>query len=195
MILVTAAMSVSAQEGETETEEAEVFIPTYTLGDQMLSINLGLFIPLFFHPFDGAVMSTGLTIGGVGSLQWQAFLNNNLSLGLELCGMFSFSRNLDVLFMLPITARISYTFRSFPFEFPIYLGAGVNFSRHEDMFKIDPILKPGVSVFWNATSEWAFGLNVVYWWIPQIYLGDLPRASQGGFGNFMEITLSALYHF
>lgn len=191
-------VSVMAQEDgtlPTSPEEGAV-VETYSLGDQLLTINLGLFTPLFFASAEAGVQGANLTIGAVGSLRWSSYLNNNFSVGGEVGGSFSFTPNGRALYILPITARGTYYFRSYPWEFPLSLQAGMSISRLEEQTKIDPILKPGASVYWNYNADWAFGLNAVYWWIPQIYTGNSgPPASDTRFGNFLELTLSALYHF
>lgn len=200
-LAVFASAGLFAQETTPpDTPEQEEIIPSYTLGDQMFSINLGGFFPLFyFNPVADIpsgterVQPSNLTIGGAGALRWATFLTNELSIGAEIGGMFSFTPNDRVLFMLPLTAQVSYFFRDYPFEVPLYLGVGANFERLDDQFHVSPILKPGGSFYWNFDANWAFGANVVYWWIPQIY-GD-SRAGDTRIGNFFEVTLSALYHF
>ena len=172
----------------------EVF-PEYGLGDQMLAINLGIMAPLFFAGGPDGIQNTNLSLGGLGSLEWASYLNNNVALGMELGGAFAFTPNGRALFMVPITAKISYVFRSYPFSFPVFLGAGLNISRLEDQTKFDPILKPGASFYWTYNPEWSFGLNTTYWWVPQFYRGPEPPSGDTRYGNFLEISLSALYHF
>jgi hypothetical protein len=85
---------------------------------------------------------------------------------------------------------------AYPFEFPITFGLGVNFARLDEMLKIDPIVRLGGSARWNYSSQWAFGVNVSYWLIPQLYRASSPAGSDASrLGNFLEVTLSALYHF
>ncbi len=197
LLLYPVTTAVAQEEPESPPEEEappeEEFVPTYTLGDQTLAINMGLFIPLFFAGGPDGVANANLSLGGVGSLQWNSYLNNNMTLGGELAGTFSFSPNRRALFMVPITLRYAYILRAYPFEFPLHIGAGINFTRLEEQGKIDPIVKPGASVVWNMNPDWAFGLNLTYWWVPQWYTGDLSDESR--YGNFLETTLSAVYHF
>jgi hypothetical protein len=195
LILAVLLLFVIALPSVYAASIAESNQPYYTLGNQMLSINGGLFIPLFFQALDGKVAKTNLSLGGVGSLQWSTYLNNNMTLGLEGGGMFAFSPNSRSLFMLPVTTRYAYILRAYPFEFPLSIAAGVNFTKLDNSFQILPILKPGASVYWNYSYEWAFGLNLIYWWTPNIYFGPEPPSSDSRFGNFLEISLSALYHF
>jgi hypothetical protein len=178
-----------------EDEEEDEYIPTYVLGDQMLMINGGLFVPLFFQTLAGDLHSTRLSVGGVGSLQWSTHLNNNMTLGGEGGGMFAFTPNDNNLFMLPVTVRYSYILRKYPFDFPLSIAGGVNFVRLNSVFRLLPILKPGISGYWNYNEAWAFGVNVVYWWTPDIYMGPTPPHSDSRIGNFLEFTLSARYHF
>jgi len=190
VLLLTVAGTVSAQNAE-----GEQFQPTYSLGDQMLSLNIGAIYPLFYTGGPGGVEDANLTVGGTGHLQWSGFLNNNIAIGGEFGGMFAFSPNGNTLFMIPLAARFTYFLRSYPFEFPLSLAAGINFSRFEESFKTDPILIPGIGFYWNYTTEWAFGLDMRWWWVPQIYTGPTPPSEDTRFGNFLSSTLSVMYRF
>jgi len=112
---------------QNETDE-EPFVPTYSLGDQTLQINLGLFLPLFFalSPTPTGVAPANLTLGGAGSIAWASYLSNEVTLGVEVGGSFSFTPNLRTLWMVPIAARMSYIFSAYPFEFPIIAGLKAN---------------------------------------------------------------------
>ncbi len=195
--LIVAALLASGISAVGAQEEGEdgITMPSYSLGNQMLMINAGMFVPLFFQSLGGDIESTNLSLGGVGSLQWSAFINNNMTLGVEGGGMFAFSPNERNLFMLPVTVRYAYILRLYPFEFPLSFAAGFNFTKLDSSFQILPILKPGVSAYWNYSPEWAFGMNFIYWWSPNIYSGPTPPRDHSRLGNFLEITFSALYHF
>jgi hypothetical protein len=198
LLVSVLACGVAAGAWGQSTEPAEpaapgraVVQPTHTLGDQVLQISAGLFVPLFFQavsPPDVAV--TGLTLGGAGSLQWNAYVSKDIRIGIEVGGMFAFSKRRNTLLMVPIDVKASYVFAAYPFEFPVSLGVGVNVVKYVDDVYVDPILKPGFGVFWQFDVTWSFGLNVVYWWVPHI-----STAADTRFGNFLEITLSALYNF
>ncbi|MCF7937637.1 MAG: hypothetical protein K9L68_03465 [Spirochaetales bacterium] len=197
ILLIIPSIAVFAQ----EEDQKEPDLPMeqtgrpdmYALGDQMLSVNAGFFWPMFFRDNDWNFSETNLSIGGVGSLNWNSYLNNNFALGLELAGSFNFSPNMNTLLMVPFTAKASYYFRFYPFELPIHLGAGMNLTKYRDELYFGPIVKPGFSGYWYYSSEWAFGFNVTYWWVPQTY-GD-HRADQSRYGSFLETSLSAMYHF
>jgi len=169
------------------------------MGDQIFSINAGLFIPLFIHnpsPASGedAINSSNLSIGGTGSLYYGAYLNNNFQLGMEIGAMFSRSPNDNNFYMVPITFRGSYEFqlKNNLFSIPVFLGAGMCMTSYLEDFHVDMIFKPGAGFFWNYSSNWSFGTNMTYWWVPQIYPSD---SELNRLGNFMDVSLSAVYHF
>lgn len=193
-LLVFAVGTASAQ-----FEDDEIVEPTYELGDQYFTIRLGTLVPLFFqNPMEGGeINSTNLRLGGSGALSWQGYLNERWSIGGELAGTFNNSVNQRTLFMVPITARLSYNISRWPFEFPLHVSAGGAFQSLEGDTYFGPIVKPGAGAWWNATGEWAFGLNMEYWWVPQFYRGadDRPDAEDTRFGNFLDITVGARYSF
>jgi hypothetical protein len=176
--------------------EPEPYVPVYSLGDQVLSINMGLFLPLFNMLSPDGVTSPNLSLGAAGALRWESYLSNDMTVGAEVGGSIAMSANRHALFMVPVTARWSYIPRRFPYEFPVSVGLGVNFSRFLEKFKIDPVVKLGGGLYWNYSSQWAFGLNAVYWIVPQIYLAGSEAGSDSSrIGNYLEFSLSALYHF
>lgn len=193
VFLLSIAVPLSAQ-----FEDEEIIEPTYELGDQYFKIRLGTTFPLFFHnPVEGEVNSTNLRVGGSGALSWQGYLNERWSIGGELSGSFMNSINDRTLFMVPITARLSYLFSSWPFEFPVHVSAGGAFQSLAGDTYFGPIIKPGVGGWWAATDEWAFGMNLEYWWVPQLYRGaeDRPPSSDTRFGNFLDLSVGARYSF
>jgi hypothetical protein len=189
-LLLLCAFPAVAQ--ETPEEETAPVTSAYALGDQVLSISLGPFIPLFYLPNVGPE-GTNLTVGGTGSLAWSAYLTSAIRIGAEIGGVFAFSRpNTNTLLMLPILARAQYVFTFYPFEIPISLGLGMNIVKYGELRNIDLLIKPGASVMWIFDSKWSFGLNVAWWMDMQFYTSD---PTQNRMGNFLEVSLSALYHY
>ena len=178
-----------------EQEDVRREVPIYGLGDFILGVNAGLFIPLFYTGGPDGFEDANLSLGGAGYIYYGGYLNNNTVVGGEFGGSFSFSRNNNTLYMLLIAGRYTYVLRSFPFEFPLSIAAGFNFSSFRDNFKTDPAILPGVGFLWNLNSQWGFGFDVRYWWIPQIYQGPRPPSEESRFGNFLSTTLSLAYRF
>jgi hypothetical protein len=182
---------VFAQQSPEEEPVEEPFI-VYSLGQQTLSISAGLFVPLFLQSFDWEYAKTHLKLGAAGSLQWGIHLSNNWMTGLEVGGVLSKDINDASFFMLPITAKAAYIIHFFPFEFPIFVGTGLNIVKLEDVLNLTWIIKPGFSSIWKYNINWGFGLNAVYWWVPQFWSDDRDK---GRMGNFLELTLTAQYNF
>jgi hypothetical protein len=182
---------VFAQEAPPEEPVEEPFI-VYSLGQQTLSISAGLFVPLFLQSFDWEYAKTNLKLGAAGSLQWGIHLSNNWMTGLEVGGVLSKDINDASFFMLPITAKVGYIIHFFPFEFPIFVGTGLNIVKLVDVLNLTWIIKPGFSSIWKYNINWGFGLNAVYWWVPQFWSDD---RNKGRMGNFLELTLTAQYNF
>ncbi|MGA2479968.1 MAG: hypothetical protein ABSG63_14550 [Spirochaetia bacterium] len=171
---------------------AQVVEPSqYTLGDQTLSISAGIFLPLFLLPTGTALLAGNppqLTVGGEAFLNWSAYVAPRIRIGAELGGAFSFDPNQNLFLMLPIIAKASYVFTIYPFEIPVSFGIGMNILKYTDQYYVDLLLKPGASLFWIFNASWAFGLNLNYWF-------DMQMSSNFRIGNFLEISLSALYHY
>jgi hypothetical protein len=173
-------------------DESIVALPGHNLGDQTLSLNAGLFIPLFFQDYDGKYYAPNLSLGGVGSIQWNAYLSSFFRVGLELGGLFTFSPRPETVLMMPLTAKFTYLLSFGRFELPIYLGAGINVMKYSDtVYNLSILLKPGASLYWRFDANLSFGLNCVWWWT-----SELPAADHAPImGNFLEITPSLFYHF
>ena len=165
--------------------------PQYSLGDQTLSINAGLFVPLFLLPSWKQLFGQQLSFGGMGGLNWAAYVAPQTRIGLEVGGTFSFSPNMNTLLMLPILFKGSYIFTLYPFEIPLTLGVGINIVKYVDQSIIDLLVRPGTSLLWTFNSSWSFGVNLNYW--ADMQFSSVP--SQSRTGNFLEISLCALYHY
>ena len=164
----------------------------FSLGDQALSINVGAFIPLFLFGGSPTIGTTNLSLGGIGTIDWAAYLSAHWRIGASLGWDFTFDPNWTLFMMVPIIAKISYLIDFYPWEVPLTFGAGMNIVKYSVDSTIDLLLKPGTGLFWTYNSSWSFGVNLNYWWDMQF-----TSASSAGFvaGNFLEVSLSAFYHY
>ncbi|HTZ52395.1 MAG TPA: hypothetical protein VMF68_12085 [Spirochaetia bacterium] len=166
----------------------------YSLGDQTMSINAGLFLPLFDLP-SGVIFLSGsppqLTPGAVGSLSWAAYVSPQIRVGIDIAGNFTLDPNSNVLLMLPFVAKASYIFSFYPFELPVTFGLGANIVKYTSLSTLDLLLRPGVGLYWIYNSSWSFGANLNYWFDMQFNT----TAANSRYGSFLEFSLSALYHF
>ncbi len=159
-----------------------------------MSINAGVFLPLFDLP-SGVIFMAGsppqLTPGAAGSLSWAAYVAPQIRVGMDVSGSFTLSPNANVLLMLPFVAKASYIFTFYPFELPVSLGVGANIVKYTSLSTIDLLLRPGASLYWIYNSSWSFGANLNYWFDMQFNTDP----TKTRYGSFLEISLSALYHF
>ena len=168
-------------------------VSLYSPGDKTFIITLGLIIPTYFS---GSIQNNdhGLSLGGTGSLAFNYFLTSNIYLGGELGGMFCFTRGNNSLFIIPVGLRIGYqfVFKSFEFPFTLMVGGAPQKKLEESYFGL--IIKPGAAVFWRFNPDWSFGFNANWWFVPQ-WPKKVDGTRYNVYGNFLELTLSARYHF
>ena len=195
---------LSAQEGPPQDVPS---VPRFrtnsrSLGDKSFAITAGLYLPLFtvlLHDWPGAGYDAGvhppkLSPGGTGALTFSFYLSPNLKLGIQLAGAFSADINRNFLYLVPVTIKGSWEFHPGPrFSIPIHLAAGISMNTWKtDNFRVDMILRPGFGFYFDWSLEWSFGIDFTYWFIPQT---SLEKPQERSIGNFMDISLTAEYHF
>ena len=204
LLLVVPAWNLLAQEEEPpdvnpgnppiESDWGEYNANIYTKGDKTFIITLGLVIPTIFSGKDIIDNEHGLKLGGTGTLAFNYYLSPRFFLGGELSGMFMSTRAKNMFFMVPFGIRVGYQFVIRRFEFPFTLMIGAAPQKYIESGYFGLVIKPGASVFWRFNPDWSFGFNAVWWFVPQ-----WPKALEGikynAYGNFIELTLSARYHF
>lgn len=196
LCMLSACFNLFAQEDaeigeETPPEADSVWITDpYGRGDRTFTIQVGALFPTYFTG-SGIENRHGLSImGGTGALSFNYFLTPHIFAGAELAGMFTGTRGGNMLYIIPFGGRIGYQFVIRRFEIPVSLMAGAAYERYLGKGYLGPILKPGFSVFWRYNPDWSFGLNTMWWFIPQ-----WPKNGNNAIGNFLELTFSVRHHF
>ncbi len=189
-----------SQESEPEVEVA---IPRYNLGDNTLSMRVGVGLPLLLlatapvetHQRESQqVLSPNLSFMGTAAVNWNAYLDPSFTIGMEVSGALAITNNAALLYLVPILARGGYVISTPQMEIPLMLGLGAMVMRLADQTSVAFTLQPGASFLWRATSDWSFGVTAEYWftWEPPWGGGnDSPHL----FGNFVTATATAVYHF
>jgi hypothetical protein len=172
-------------------EETITGLPGHELGDSTISLSLGLFVPLFFQDFTGYYYPGNSSLGGTGTIQWSAYLNNSIKLGLEFGGAFSYDPNGDMYWLIPITFRATYVFSISRFEFPIFLGTGIDLVSYKALFDMLFVAKPGFGAFWRFDTNLSFGLNFTWWFNIEFGTQKKPAIM----GNFADVSAAVMYHF
>jgi len=192
--------------GITGAQEENPFTPQNALnqrfqGDQTFSIAAGTVIPLFtvlLHSIDISEKEAGVTkaqlsVGGVGYLSYGVYLLPNIKLGLQLGGTFERDINRNLLYMVPLVLEGTYEFRPLSrMTIPLHLGLGINMTTWKEEFEVDFLLKPGLGAYFDWSTEWSFGVDIYYWFVPQL---SSKNEQYDSIANFMDITLVAEYHF
>ena len=195
VFLLLCGQNLFARESTLSDEDFPVpewddFIVTpYSAGDRTFIISLGALFPTVFG---GAIENNqhGIRLGGLISGAFNYYITPNIFVGGELSGSFNGTRGGNMLYMIPFGVRAGYQFLFNRFEFPVTLMVGGAAQRYLGRGHFGPIIKPSVAGFWRFSPEWSFGLNSAWWFVPQ-WPSDGPTV----YGNFMELTLSARFHF
>ena len=194
LFLIFLGLNLPAQEEEDpddappDSEWVDIASAPYSSGDRNFVVSLGVLFPIYFSGIENN--RHGLSFGGLGTLTFNYFINSNIFLGAELSGTFSGTRGGNMLYIIPFGIRAGYQFWYRRFEFPVSLMIGAAPQRYLEKGYFGPIFKPGASVFWRYNPDWSFGLNAAWWLVPQ-----WPKNGNNSIGNFLELTLSARYHF
>jgi hypothetical protein len=180
-------------EGGTIDSDWEIYAPEfYSRGDQTFIISLGVIFPTVFFNNDGDTIKHNLfTVGGTGSLAYNYFLNSHISLGGEIGGMINYTAAQNVVFIIPIGARLGYQFVFGHLEVPFTLVLGFAPQKYLDYGYLGMFAKAGGSVFYRFNPDWSFGVNINWSWFPQ-WVKD---SSKSVYGNIVDVTVAARYHF
>ena len=169
----------------------------YNKGDQVFCINLGFSIPLFYVEQRDGPLRTNMKLGGFGSLAYNYFFDAHWFIGGEVSGMFAGTVGKKMYYAVPMGVRGGYQFILDRFEFPLSVLLGVAPQSHNERSYFGIFAKLGGGAFFRLNSEWSFGLNANFWWVPEwtkiLHEGSSKRINIHGF--FLETSLGARYHF
>jgi hypothetical protein len=180
------------EEGPPIESDWSDYMPSlYSRGDQTFIISLGLIFPVVFLENRAAITHNLFPVGGTGYLSYNYFLSGNIFLGGEVGVMFDSTLRKNTLFIIPIGFRGGYQFILNRFEFPLALTIGFAPQRYLDLNYLGFFLKPSASAFFRFNPDWSFGINTAWWWVPQ-WTAEKDKNVDG---NFIDLTLSARYHF
>ncbi len=192
-----------AQEETPEEPEQELpgiitgerYIPKYEAGQGSISLGLNVLVPLFFQKFTGEyITDTRLTVGGSAWLEWDIYLWQALSVGMEIDGAFALSPNNRFLLIAPITAHVKYVFQAYPIEFPLSLGIGFSLVSYDSIFKSGFVLKPKFGTGYRINQNWIVSIFGSYLFDVQSYQFTLGN-EYSRMGNFFEAGVGFTYVF
>ena len=195
LLLMGLPILLAAQEDDDPSGGSEwdyYYDYLFTRGDQTFIISLGTVFPTVFFN-DGNRIDHNLTppVGGTGSLAYNYYITQKIFIGAEIGGMFIHTLGSNTLFTIPLGLRGGYQFNIWRFEFPLTGVVGMVWHRYLNEGYYGLYLKAGGAAFFRAHYNWSFGLSTNWFWFPQ--WTDDP--SQNVYGNMIDLTLSARYHF
>lgn len=194
ILLIALTIPLSAQDTHQNAQGMDYFGGLHKKGSQLISLSAGTEIPLFIIPQDsGATETYPLGFGASFSLEYQYFIANRLTLGGSLTGAFNTTVAGRTLFIAPIAAHMGYFWGIAPMEYSLGLDAGITIMRLSGNGVITPFTKLNFGIFRQISESWSLGGNLSYWLIPEIHTGAYSNLTR--YGNFLGLTLSALYHF
>jgi hypothetical protein len=197
LLLLAAPFLLAAQEespggSPAEPDWIEEDLGLYARGDKIFSMSLGVLFPAVFLNERGQTYEGNVNLGGTGSLAFFYFFTGHWFLGGEIQGMFASTLGETMLYIIPMGLRGGYQFYLGPFEFPLSLMVGMAPMTHLATNHLGLFIKPEASAYWRFNTSWSFGVNTGWWFVPQ-WPKDQPGRSR--YANFLELTLSARYHF
>jgi hypothetical protein len=176
---------------EIPIEEWDVEAPSlYSSGEQNFAISVGLVVPLFFNGRDGQTVNN-VKAGTTLTLAYNYYLASHFFLGGEIGGMFAATLGENMLYIVPFGLRVGYEFILQRFEFPVSLMFGAATQKYLETDYLGFFLKPMVSIFFRFSPDWSFGINTAWWIVPEW----VSESRKNMTGHFLEITISAKYHF
>jgi hypothetical protein len=203
ILLVCFSTLLYAQEDDSEPpfdDDWDVYSPDlYAAGDQTFIISLGLNFPtLFIFMEEGRTHNFSPPVGGMGNLSYNYFLGSSLFVGGEIGATIMTTLGDHFLYIIPFGGRVGYQFYFWRFEFPVSFTFGMTWQKLLSMTYYGMYAKLGGAMYYRFNSDWSFGLNVNWAWFPQIGTRDQfgnRTPNTDVHGNFIELMLSARYHF
>ena len=149
----------------------------YDRGSQIFTISAGPSVPLTYTTAGGTSVgpgngNTNFSLGGIGSIAYQIYVNPWRSFGAELGYQFNLANDGDVFTSVPILARMSMNaFQTSHFEIPVSLGFGANYIAYNGYSKLTIGTTVEVEGRWFFMDNWGIGLKTGISLIPEFYSG------------------------
>jgi len=182
-------------EPEYETDWGDYTADLYTTGDQTVTVSLGVIFPTVFAS-NGNIWEPGQPkidppVGGGGFLAYSYYLNSLFFVGGEIGGMFFPTIAKNTLFLVFLGAKAGIQLNIWKLEFPISLAVGMSWHTHLSQTNYGLYLKGGFGAYYRAMPSWSFGLTANWYWMPERPADPAKNVD----GNFIDLMLSARYHF
>lgn len=163
-------------------------------GVQSIEISPGAFLPLFILDTDFSLAdTTNLSPGATFSVRYEYLLSRSLGVGAAMAGAFASTIGGRTLFMAPVTGTVYWHGGSDALEFLAGGEVGFNVMRLSGKGLLSPIEKLGGGIARTISDNWSIGGRILYWFAPELHTGTYAGLTM--YGNFLEISFGARYHF
>lgn len=163
--------------------------PYYDSGSQIFSITAGATVP-FFYNYPGSDHEwtfwpglaedghTNSTVGGIGAIAYQVFVNPYLAIGGELGFQFDFQAKSNIVATnVPIFFKLTTIPVQGKFEVPLSIGAGLLYTSYDGASKLTFGCEFEAGVRYFITDSWGVGVNVGLLFIPELYTTNSSKIS------------------
>ncbi|MDR0320071.1 MAG: hypothetical protein LBI28_01075 [Treponema sp.] len=194
LLLALPVMLIAQEDSDPDVEPdwGDYRNELYSRGDQTFMISLGVAFPTLWLN-DGKIINHNITppVGGTGTLALNYYFSSLFFIGGEIGGMFFTTLDASNLYTINLGFRWGLQFVIWKIEIPITLAVGMSWQTYLNSSYYGLYLKGGLSAYFRATNDWSFGLASNWVWMPE--WTNEPRNNVDG--NFVDLTLSARYHF
>jgi len=171
----------------------------YTPGSQLITIAAGAQVPLFILDDSFTVVNNNdkialshMYLGACFTFGYQYFMKKGLSIGGTLSGSYNQTMSGLSLFILPLSFKAAYWWSLLPFEFTASAELGGQMMRYNGSGMFGAFARAGGAGLYRINSLWSVGLELNYWFVPEIHSGDYTSLTR--YGNFLEVAALAVYH-
>lgn len=168
----------------------------YQTGDTIFSFKTGPTIPVAIGIYSDDIYwgsDSGLSIGGIGAINFDYFYNTTNSLGLEIGYDFNYDRSDTLYTNIPISALWKYyPIQNGTWDVPLTLGAGLSFNGHDGdvLVSLYTEAKAGLTYFVN--QNWGIGAEAGITVVPQFnYYSSMWE--DNGILSYAPLTLTVSY--
>lgn len=172
----------------------------YDNGNQRFTITAGPVFPLTLTSFYTGNTTVGFgesgthqSLGGYGSISYQIFMNDYVSVGGEVGYAFNFAISDDLVTIVPFQAKVTYFPLQGKVDIPISFGIGGAYLSLADAgshIALFASLETGVDYY--ITDNWGVGIKSGIWAIPELFFNS-SSTPKNYLATYVPVTLAVTY--
>ena len=168
----------------------------YQTGDTIFSFKTGPTIPVAIGIFADDIywgFDSGLSIGGIGAINFDYFYSNTNSLGLEIGYDFNYDNSSTLYTNIPIAALWKYyPIQNGTWDVPLTLGAGLSFNGYDGNVLVSLYTEAKAGLTYFVNQNWGIGAEAGITVVPQFnYYPSMWK--DNGILSYAPLTLTVSY--